>query len=848
MKKTVTIAVFDVAFYFFLVSYLLAKATLNNSLLFTIIFSLLLLYVPIFIFCSIKFAKFKEYFFIISHLIFSILITEFILNEEINGSGIQIYLVPIIISQLFSIEHTKQTRCNGLAYNLFFLYLGFRFCFCSVDHFIQMLLILFANILKTSHSCYLQKEQTDYKYEMTHFFFKFYPMFTVLLKEKNQEKSTQIFSNFPYELNFVNDYASKKFGVKDSYSLLKILENIQLNSNDILNSEQSPNYSPTLKTKKFGKLSNYFRGLMENPKKNFPTYQKFLVTYTDPIASSSNNVISMNIKQNQYRVILIIFENEGKLHILMNMENSNLEDQLKKFKEMDTYKDQMLASITHDLKSPLSSVITLIDTAKQIKDNEERRKHLDYAIHNGNMLLHQINEILDYSQMKMGKFNLFFSNFSLNTLIDDVFKLMKVQADLKGIHLKIENHCQKEQNPNFFSDFRRLKQVLINLIGNSLKFTTVGKIIIKISDIDTPNLLKFEVIDTGIGMKEETIKKLGKPFHSFGHENNLSYEGFGLGLYNCQTIVGQIGPFEKLHISSHFGSGSKFGFLVYLVCDKKSQKFYTAEQLDDIKKKNPLFFGNFGNVRVKSDKNRLDEEFSAFYSNEFCSSDFDEKKNQIATNNYLFSKNTNNNDLKSVPSLPNNKEFKSIGLNMLEKKEENLLRNFSPNRKKSIFGKNNEIKKITHETSLNEIVTKIPFKVFQLLLVDDDPFILLTLKTYIKQFKEENADFDIEFDEALNGQKAYELFREKNKKNSKKPYDLIFLDCQMPIRNGFSTCSLIKNSVREEKFIDTAVIGCSALNAQQEEPKCLEVGMNLFIEKPVKYETFKKVLTNQLKK
>lgn len=851
MKNVLFVHFIEIIFYFLLDSYLLARAIIDNSDVFISIFSCLLIFIPLLPLASYKKKTGREYIFLCFHLLFSILITEYILRE-VTDSGQQLYLWSFMIAQIFSIDNIYNSKIVFLIKVMFYLYFSLRFWQISADQFIQFVIIILASAVQNFHFRDFDKmeekrnkSENNLKQQMVKYFLEFYPMFTILLKQNGGKKISHS-HEFPYELCFVNEYAKNEYGVKDIQALLKIFENIKLNSNDILNSDQSPNYSPHLKSRNFGNLSNYLNNLKEDQIKIFPLYQKFLVTFSNPIQTFENFNLKPNITQNQFRIILILFKCKEETFILVNMENSYLEDQLKKFKQMDFFKDQMLASITHDLKSPLSSVLTLIDTAKNLKDNEERQKQLDYAIHNGNMLLHQINEILDYSQMKMGKFNIFYSNFSLNQLLDDVYKLMKIQSDLKKVELRIENKCKKEKNPIFFSDYRRLKQVLINLIGNSLKFTSVGKIVIKISEIKVSNIIKFEVVDTGAGIKEETLKKLGKPFNSYGHENDIKYEGFGLGLFNCQTIVGQLGPYEKLYISSRYGSGSKFGFLVYLVCDKKTQKFSTAGQLEDIKKKNPLFFSNLNN---KIESNWLDEEFSAFYSKEFCSNDFDEKKSLNETNLYQFSKKMIPNSLTSLLSSTkmllqkeNNKE--SIDLNL-----KNLR---SPERKKSnFFLQNKDIKYMQlppRASSLNEIIFKKKLPKIHLLLIDDDIFNLLVFKAYIKQFLNENPFVDIEFNEASDGMKAVELFRKNNHKNSPNPYEIIFLDCNMPIMNGFDAASAIKKAVEEEHFIDSLIVGCSALPADKTDSKCFQFGMNLFIEKPIKYEVFRDILLKQRKK
>ena len=843
MDKNKLYHTFNLLFYILVSLYLLLKAIFLPSLEMTIICSIFLFFLTMLTLYHLVKNFQKSLYLVFLNVGISIIMVELLLGIS---KGDKSYLAAVLISQTFALEYFEKLHYNKSILLLFYVYLGVRFWESSPDHIVQFLLLLGLLLLKIANLfCQNHKDNNIYssaKSQMVKYFLKLYPTFTVFIREKKTAKSQNLFNDFPFEVIFANESASKEYGVKDSNSLLKVLENIQLNSNDILNSEQSPNYSPNLKSKKFGKISSYFQGLTIKKPNNLPKYQKFLVTYTKKAHSSMEDLhLSTGISKRQFRVILILFEFNGKLSILMNMEDSNIEDQLKKLKEMDLYKDQMLASITHDLKSPLSSVLTLIGNAKGIVDNEERGKNLDYAIVNGNLLLNLINDILDYSLMKRGKFSLFFTHFTLNQIIDDVIKLMKIQADLKGIELKVDNQLNAETNPSFYSDFRRIKQVLINLIGNALKFTLTGKIIVKVANIDVSNIVKFEVIDTGIGIKEEIIKQLGKPFHSFEHDSNLNYEGVGLGLHICKTIIGQLGPFEKIHISSHLGSGSKFGFLIFLLCDKKNQKFQTANQLDEIKK-HPFYLDDF------SKGNRLDEEFSVFYSKEFCNSDFDEKKTVIETTNYLFSKNAN--DLKSYltsTKLLVTKELRIVKSMSSEKNFDPLQYPVSPKKspRKSTFF--NSKKLVTNETSLSQLVLKKNSKVFRILLVDDDPFQHFIYKGFLKQMKESVFNMNLEWEEAPHGAKAFELFKEKNFMDSTIPYNLIFMDCQMLIQNGYETATLIKKAIREDGFVSCPIVGCSALHGNNEESKCFQAGMDLFVPKPINFENFQDVLISQMK-
>lgn len=259
---------------------------------------------------------------------------------------------------------------------------------------------------------------------------------------------------------------------------------------------------------------------------------------------------------------------KSKFHkFVITLHAVDFEDELERLRELDKAKDKILANVTHDLRTPLNGIFNFIDQAMEIENKDERNKMLDYAKINSDLLLNLINDILDFSQYKEGKLRMCISTFSLLNIAEEVLKLLEFKAESKGVKLILSTNLTEDRPCE--SDPKRLKQVLINLIGNSLKFTNKGWIRLVITQTVYRNVLKFEIIDTGCGIKKEMINKLFNPFVTFTEGGNNNY-GIGLGLTICQTIVQQLGPTEKMFVSSVYGKGTKIGFLLFTNHDRSN--------------------------------------------------------------------------------------------------------------------------------------------------------------------------------------------------------------------------------------------------------------------------------------
>jgi signal transduction histidine kinase len=261
----------------------------------------------------------------------------------------------------------------------------------------------------------------------------------------------------------------------------------------------------------------------------------------------------------KFRVNLSVIGIEKEVLIIIKFQKENQKRIIKQLLRDQEDNNLFLASIVHDLRSPLIGIVYMIEAAVELLRQEDVTKQLRIAISNCQLLSCLIDDILDFTSSKNNKFRIVLSHFYLNDLIDEVITIMKPDADLRNLVLEYLSPIPYDLRLN--SDPKRLKQVLINLISNALKFTNEGFVHVTARKIDD-YILEIHVIDSGSGIKKDTISSLSIPYLTFDNETGNNKRGIGLGLHNCKQILGYIGP-GGLNIQSREGEGSDFGFKIY---------------------------------------------------------------------------------------------------------------------------------------------------------------------------------------------------------------------------------------------------------------------------------------------
>lgn len=491
-------------------------------------------------------------------------------------------------------------------------------------------------------------------------------------------------------------------------------------------------------------------------------------------------------------------------------------------------KSQFLANMSHELRTPLNGVLGFTRQLKKTPLNANQTDFLETIDSSAKNLLRIINDILDFSKLDAGKMELETLPFSLRDTVNEVMTLMAPTIFDKGldVHLRIDSSVPDALR----GDPDRIKQIIINLMGNALKFTNEGyiRVDVKYLGSDTQgHQIKFLVSDTGIGIDDEGKKRLFAAFGQADSSITRKYGGTGLGLSICKKLIEVMGG--EIGFNSKLGQGSTFHFTAKI----KENNVPVAQALptEELNGRSILVFDN--NEQSNSD---LQAVLSDYTNMSVVAVDNEEDLLSEIGNDYDMV-------LLSVDVSPN-----TVGKakQLIAKAKEQcqlvfaMINSISPNLKEALLktGVHACISRpINHSKLLNTLaqpytvvdkntaVNTVSFKGVKVLAVDDNESNLKLLSSLLD-------DIAVVTDTAENGQVALE-------KAQKYSYDLIFMDIQMPIMDGITACQKIKEESLNEQ---TPIISVTAHAGPDEQKHFQNCGFADYLSKPIDEEMLTQVL------
>lgn len=235
-------------------------------------------------------------------------------------------------------------------------------------------------------------------------------------------------------------------------------------------------------------------------------------------------------------------------------------------------KGEFAATVSHELRTPLNGVMGMLELLKDMGLSPKQTEYVEVAKTSGESLVNMINDILDFTRNDTVRIASQSENISIRDLLDEIVGLIGGQARMKGLDFVYT--VDHQVPPLVYGDANRLRQILINLIGNAIKFTDRGNISVTVHRTEEFHAgkipLTFEVSDTGIGIAESAQSYIFEPFRQIDGSSTRKYEGTGLGLAICRQLIELLGG--EIHVSSEPGHGTRFTFHIPFEGNKDNSK------------------------------------------------------------------------------------------------------------------------------------------------------------------------------------------------------------------------------------------------------------------------------------
>ncbi|CDW77636.1 multi-sensor hybrid histidine kinase [Stylonychia lemnae] len=565
-----------------------------------------------------------------------------------------------------------------------------------------------------------------------------------------------------------------------------------------------------------------------------------------------------------------VIQNGKKQLVVTTIRNITEYLQLEREKNLTLAKTQAFASAAHEFRNPLSAIINSLDLLNGSIIDQNGRQYYNTARNCSNLMLYLVNDILDYSQLESQKLLLNIEVTNIYQILDECISVLSFRAEHKNLELRY--NVSPDFPEKFLSDQNRIRQILINLISNSIKFTSTGYIRINCSFDSSTQQLIIEVEDSGVGMDADGLKQLFNAFCKNLKNRSMNKEGCGLGLTISKNIAQALGG--DIQVMSIVDVGSNFilnlpyhhqRWDLYFNTNnqqshasssrqRKNHELIYSENIDQIQKRkrfqsfhvsNSDFFESqiFSNKNLNqmSEHNKEEKLFSQMQIADL-ESQLEDDLNQINIQQYI----------------------KPMRVNNLLNFEDSLLNSSRDQLIQNQFQSSLQISSIeiqltnqsNQQAAQNQnLYLNSKFQECQcplILIADDDPFNLVVLKGMLSLTGIDNVEA------AYNGKQAICKFQNNLQKLDSHPensfsekdcwqhkcYQLLILDNQMPFLTGIQLAQQLREQYSEQISNFDIKIALLSGDDIQESDNSLRQIFDYIIQKPVSSESLQNILKN----
>ena len=497
--------------------------------------------------------------------------------------------------------------------------------------------------------------------------------------------------------------------------------------------------------------------------------------------------------------------------MLKQEQQKTLLDLKRQADEASLEKNQFLAKISHEFRTPLHGISNALFLLESTELSAEQREYHEIASYSAKALMTMINDLLDISKIESGRIDLFDDIFDLENELTNMILTILPRAQEKGLEVVFEYDTSMRHN--YMGDHTKIRQIVLNLLSNAIKYTDEGhiKVVIKrINNDDEFDVIRFSIEDTGIGIHHDHRDKIFDKFYQIDSGDSRKYEGTGLGLSIVKQLIEKLG--SKIHLESDVKEGSKFSFDLklkkqnYIDFKEVSELKVLLTDQDDVMKHFELLFKSMGMYVSYYEENELQKYDLIVFNHENSLELIDFYKNNYAKSTTLFVKIGDLNKIQHIniqlyfPKIISRKTiYQNIIAQMFERKQEKVDR-------------------------YNEALSGYA------LVVDDNRLNRIALGNILKKQGIHSKLVD-------SGKKAIEAAKNER-------FDIILMDIQMPEMDGIEASKSIRNLGPQYGYIP--IIGVTANAFLNDYDLMKEAQMNDVLFKPIHIEALERILRKHL--